>query len=277
MTPRIGRLTPIKAAVGEWLGQFYAQFDPDTDALAEWAARGQRRAMIWAPTRMVDSVEEMLSSWRRNDNTGTPGTSAFMPVAFAAIAGEYSESPGESGRPLTDYMPFSFPEDVKRRSFRLRMMSVDLRAQVVIVAPEVMSAMSFIGQLGHWVAERRTFKATFPFAGFNSRWSVQVLGEDRLAVPAPIGEHMAVLSLDLRLRAALPLFYGPKGDEANDGQAPDPGYPLVSVVTNAHDMTMGPPTGVTEEEWAAYTRLTTAYGTSGSARVVLGALREGAT
>lgn len=269
-----GRITPIKAAIGQWAGEFYAQFSPDTPALNEWVARGLKTSIVWAPGRMVDQVEEMLSSWRRNDNIGAAGTSAFSPVMFVAVATEYTGSPGEVGRPLTDYMPFSFPLDTLKRSFRLRMSSVDLRAQIAIVAPEALSAMSVIAQLDAWTVERRTFKSTFPFAGFNTQWPVQVLGADRMAISTPLGEHVAILTLDLTLRAAMPFFYGPQGDEPNDGNSPDPGYPVIAEVTNRHDMTLGPPTGVTAEEWAAYARLTQAATGSGPAQIVLGALRE---
>lgn len=257
MTPRIGLITPVKAALGQWMVDFFAQFDPDTPANAEWASRPAAQAMAWAPARMVDSVEEMLSAWKRNDNSNGGGsTSAYLPALFIAVASDYTESPGEAGRPLTDYMPITFEDDAQKRSFRVRMMSVDLRGQVVVVAPEAMSAMSIIGQLCMWCVARRVIHAPFGFAGFTTNWPATILSADRMAIPTPLGEQMSILTLDLTIRASLPLFKGPTGAETTDGNTP-PGYPVVGQVTNAHDMTLGPPTGVTPEEWAYFARRVT--------------------
>lgn len=249
MTPRIGRLTPVKAALGRWLEQFHAQFDPDTQANEEWAQRQAPLAMVFAPGRMVDQVELMLSSWRRNDNSGAPGTSAYLPILFVAVAPDYTETPGEHGRPLTDYMAVGFGTDTLRRSFLVRAMHVDLRAQIVVVAPNIDTAASMIGQLCHWCIERRRIFAPHEFAGFTSHWPVHVLPGDRMAITMPQGEHMTALSLDLTIRATLPQFKRPGPGEPNDGHDPA-GYPVVQAVDNAHDMTLGPPTGVSAEEWA---------------------------
>ena len=78
MQPLIGLLTPHKEALGRWLVDFHAKFQPDTPQNAEWAQRESQKAMAWAPARMVDQVEEMLSTWKRNDNSGAPGTSASV-------------------------------------------------------------------------------------------------------------------------------------------------------------------------------------------------------
>lgn len=274
MIPRIGLFTPFKDGLGQWLVQFRAQFQPDTDATAEWAAREAKKAMVWAPARMVDQVEAMLSSWRNNDNSSKAGTAAFLPVLFAAVATDYTESPGEEGRPVTDMTPFAFPEDNRRRSFRLRMMSADLRVQLVVVASEALSAMSMMGQLAFWATERQRFKAIYPFAGFTSEWPVRILQSDRLAIPTPLGEQLSILSLDLIMRAAVPLFYGPRDDEANDGSSPDPGFAVVTQVTNQHNQTLGPPTGVSQEEWDAYAQLTAAHA-SRTSDVVLWPVKDG--
>lgn len=256
MNPPIGLVTPVKAAIGQWLLEFFAQFHADTPQSVEWAARAPEKAMVWAPARMVDSVEEMLTTWRRNDNSGKAGTSDFTPVLFLAVASDYTETPGEGGRPLTDYVPFAFPGDALKRSYRVRVISADLRAQVVVVSPNAPTSMSMIGQLMHWAAERQRFRSTYTFAGFPSQWPVKVEQADRMAIPTPLGEQLCVLSVDLTLRATMPMFYAPKAGQPNDGQAEPAGYPTVQQVTNAHNMGLGGvPTGVTAEEWAAYVAL----------------------
>ena len=85
MNPPIGLITPVKAALGGWLTEFYAAFQPDTAANVEWASRGVSKAMAWVPARMVDAVEDMLSSWRNNDNSGRAGTSAGTPGVLRRV------------------------------------------------------------------------------------------------------------------------------------------------------------------------------------------------
>lgn len=250
MSSAIGLLTPVKAAIGRWMVGFHQQFTPDTPALVEWAGRAPARALAWAPARMVDQVESMLSTWKRNDN-GESSTSAYLPVVFMAVASDYTETPGDHGRPLTDWLPISFDDDTLKRSFRVRVMHADLRAQVVMVAPESMSAMSLVGQLCHWAIGEPRMLAPFEFAGFTTQWPVRVMQADRLAIPTPVGEQLSILAVDLNFRISLPLFKGPAGSEATDGHEP-PGYPVVQEVESGHDMTLGPPSGVTGDEWAAF-------------------------
>lgn len=252
MNPPVGLITPVKAAIGGWLSEFYAQFQPDTAANVEWAARGTTKSMAFVPGRMVDSVEEMLSSWRVNNNSGKASTSAFLPVLLIAVAHDYTETPSEIGRPLTDYMPITLPGDPSNRSLRVRMMSVDLRAQVVVMASDQLSAMSIIGQLCLWCVERLRFKASFAFEGIATDWPVQVVSADRIALPSPIGEHMAVLPLDITFRASLPLFYGPKAGDATDGNVP-PGFPVVNTTSSKHNPLLRG--GLTEAEFAAFVKM----------------------
>lgn len=256
--------------MGAWLVDFRAQFQPDTPANAEWAAREAAKAMVWAPARMVDQVESMLSSWARNDNSGRAGSSGFSPVMFVAMAADYTPTPGEAGRPMTDRLPFAFTDDTLRRSFRLRVISADIRAQVVAVCSDVLSASSMIGQLDLWATERQRFKAAYPFAGFSTDWPVVVQQGDRLGAATPVGEQVAILTLDLTLRASMPMFYGPAQDEPDDGNDP-PGYPVLAGITTQQFDVLGRPTGVDDDEWLAYLRSLRA---SPRSEVVLAPVRE---
>jgi hypothetical protein len=251
----VALLTPVKAAFAVWMKSFYDQFQPDTQQNQEWAARGFATACVWAPGRMVDQVEKMLSTWARNDNS-TAGNSqtGFLPVLFMAAAHEWIETPGEGGRPVVDPMAFSFDDDGERRSFRLRLMSVDLRVQVAVVSHEPNSPMSMIGQLALYLNRNETLKAAYSFGGFTSHWPAKIIMIDRMAIPVPTGEQRTILTLDLTLRATIPLFEGPRQGEPTDGRTP-PGFPVVTEVTSGHNMTMGPPSHVTEEEWRHYAAL----------------------
>lgn len=249
MNPAIGLITPVKIAFAQWLGQFYGEFLPDTAANQEWAARGFERAMAWVPARMVDQVEEMLAAWRTNDQSGKPATSAYFPVGLVGMAQDYTETPAEHGRPASDKIPFSFPGD--DRSFRVRVMHADIRAQVVIVATDVASATSIVSQLALWAITVPNFTATYTFAGEVSNWPVRVLGADRIGIPTPVGEQICILAVDFTVRATMPLFYGSETDpEATTG------FPVVPVFESGHKPSIARPDGVSEEDWRAFQRLT---------------------
>lgn len=276
MNPRIGLITPVKEGLGNWMGGFYAQFQPDTAANAEWAARGTAKAMAWAPARMVDAVEDMLSAWRNNDNSGKAGTSAYIPVLFLAVAGEYDETPSEAGRSLTDRLPFTFPEDSHHREFMVRIMSVDLRAQAVVVASDPLTAMSMVGQLSEWAKQKPTFGAAYSFAGFTHDWPVRIIAADRMAIPNPVGDQFTVLAVDITVRAGMPMFFGPVGTDATDGQGTPgnalnpPGFAITSGILSGHKPAITRPAGVSKAAWEAFIRITGARGpTGGAASVVL--------
>lgn len=254
MIPRIGYLTPVKDAMGRWLGEWFAQFRPDTPANHEWATRQRARAMAWAPGRMVDAAEGMLSSWKTNDNTGKAGQSAFIPVLFAAIANEYTESPNEEGRHLTDDIPFSFPEDPDNRSYLLSLLKIDVRAQIVVVANDPATAQSMLAQLSKWAMSRQRFRASYGFHGFTSQWPVTIVQTERLAVPIPASENIVMLTLDLVLRCNIPQFTGPAE-----------GFPVVEQITNQHNPEMPKPEDITLAEWESWR----AWVSEGAPKVVL--------
>lgn len=278
---RYGLTTPVRAALGRWMVAFRADYQPDTAAAAEWKARSAPTAMAFPPGRMVDAVDAMLDSWRSNDNSGRAGTSAFLPMVFVAVARDYTEAPGEAGRPQLDRIPFVFPDDAKERVFEVRQISADIRAQVVVVASEIVTAGSIMGQLCLWEKRRRSFRSTFLWSGFESEWPIQVVQADRMAVDSPQGEHMAVLTLDLTLRAAMPLFYSPTGSEANDGQgtvgseSDPPGFPVVGQIdVLGHEPSLAPPAGVDAQQWREFIAGSAASSSDGPIGVVLHGLRQ---
>jgi hypothetical protein len=267
---RIGLLTPVKAALGRWLVDFHAQVEKDTDAVNEWGLRPVKQAIAWAPGRMVDAADEMLKTWRKNANRepAGPSTSQFLPIVLCATALDYTETPSEYGRTMPDFVEAIFPNDTLNRLVKLRAMQVDLRFQVVVAAADPMTAMSIMAQLGVWAASYTRVQATFlyePFA-LTHDWPVNIVMMDRIAFPTPIAEGMSVLALDFTARAAIPIVRGPSGAEATDGQTP-PGFPVSTAVTTAHPL--GPPTGVTSEEWNLY-----ASATTGPVKIVLYPLQD---
>lgn len=276
MSSTAGRLTPVKIAAARWLGDFYAQYRPDTRAGSEWAQRGASTAMVFVPGRMVDQVEEMLSSWRGNDNSGKAGTSSFGPILFLAVAQDYTDTPGGDSRPQLEPLSVVLPGDPLQRVFQVEQIQADIRAQVVVVASESATAHSIMSQLARWEKRRQTFRASYTFAGVATDWPVQVVQADRMAVPTPVGEHLCILGLDLTLRASMPLFSAPAGgsddsDGQGSGTAEDPnGIRLASEIESGHVATVSPPDGVSPEDWAAFLRLSgLAPGSGGAPNVIL--------
>jgi hypothetical protein len=244
-----GFYLPLRIGLGQWLGQFYADFYADTQALAEWAARGQATAMAWAAGRMDNAVNDMLSAWRRNNNSGGAATSAYLPVVFAAIGREYQDSPSEAGRHALDWIPFTFPDDTENRSFRMRLLHADVRAQIVVVAQDPMSAASICGQLAFHCERIPRFNANYVWNGFTTPMSVQVVPSDRLAAPDAENPTLTILTMDLTLRTLIPLFRGDTG--------PTVGYPVVETIEHEEaDPNGPPPEGVTAEAWAKYREMT---------------------
>lgn len=241
MTPLVGYLTPVKDALGRWLGDWFSNFRPDTPANAEWAARPRVQSMAWAPGRMVDAAQDMLSSWKTNDNNGRTGQSAFLPVLIAAIANEYTEAPAEDGRHLTDDLAFSFPDDTQHRSFRLSMLSIEVRVQIVVAANDPGTAMSMLAQLSKWAMSRQRFHASYTFRGFTTPWPVRIIQSDRLAVPSPVGDNIVMMALDLVLRCSVPQFNGPAE-----------GFPVVQQIDNAHNPDMPRPEDIPLAEWNSW-------------------------
>lgn len=94
-------LEPVKIAFGHYMGAFYAGIAPTTTGLHEYVARGLAKSIVWAPSRMVDAIEDMLSAWQRNDTDGAPTQPAKMPIIFVAIAKDYTTSGRDYTRQIT--------------------------------------------------------------------------------------------------------------------------------------------------------------------------------
>ena len=227
-----------KKAFGHYLGGYYTSLVPTTPAMTEFCARGLKSSIVYAPGRMIDAAEEMLAAWRRNDNNGQPGSSAFLPVMIVALAKDYVPVSGDFSRQVGDDEWITVPEDEKGRIFKLRQMQGDRRAQLLIAAAEEESARSLAAQFCLWVASvpNRRFYATYRFAGLDHQWPVMIENIDTPAQSIQTDEkNLTLLVVDVMLRESIPLFRAPKGDEPNDGKGDgsleDPnGYPYTRVI-----------------------------------------------
>ena len=230
---------PVKAAFGGFMGQFYASIVPTTKPMQAFVERGLAKSVAWAPARMVDAAEEMLSSWQRNDTSPHPSKPAELPVILVAMAKDYTPTGRDYTRQAADREMVMIPGDQKERLFGLRTIAGDIRAQVAIFASDEPTAKSIAAQFALFLdgTARRRFTARHQFAGMALDWPVQIESPD---VPASSvateAKNLTILALDLTLKASIPLLDHPKDSEPNDGKGSDGnpqdphGYPLTASV-----------------------------------------------
>ncbi|GAB4059214.1 hypothetical protein [Uliginosibacterium sediminicola] len=231
---------PVKAGFRQFVAAFYAQVQPTTPALAEFAARGLFDSVAMASGRMVDQAEEMLAAYLRDEHH-TATAPARLPVILLAMAVDVIPTGRDYLRQLAAPEWVTIPGDPKERAFKMRTASNDLRAQVVIAAQNEPTARSLAAQFLLYLdaAPNRYFNSVHRFAGVDTDWPVEIETADVPFVRVQTdAKNLHLLAGDLTLKATVPLFMAPAAGEPNDGKGvpgtSDPaGYPLVSdVVTN---------------------------------------------
>lgn len=229
----------VKAAFGRYIGEFYASLVPTTKPMHEFVTRGLDKACVWAPGRMIDQVEEMISAWQRNDTEQGPTKPPKLPVVIVAMAKDYIPTGRDYGRQIAEPLDVIIPDDAKERCFGLRVMSGDFRTQVAICAADEPTAKAIASQFVLFLdaSGNRRFFAQYAFAGMDLPFPVQLETPEIPAISVQTGnKNLTVLALDLTLKASIPLFSEPTADQYNDGKgtpghAVDPaGYPLVIEV-----------------------------------------------
>lgn len=232
-------LQPIKAAFGRFMGRYHAALVPTTKPLESYVTRELGKAIAWAPARMIDAAEDMLSLWMRSDIHDAPTQPPDMPAIVVAMAKDYTPTGRDFTRQVADREMVTIPTDPKGRMFGLRTAAGDIRAQIVIFATDEPTARSLASQFLLFLdaTPNRRFLARYRFAGQNMDWPVQVETPDAPAMNIQTeAKNLTVLAIDITLRAEMPLFDAPKHGEANDGKGTpgnveDPaGYPVVQEI-----------------------------------------------
>jgi hypothetical protein len=211
----------VKFGYARWLNQFHGYFVPTTKATQEWSKRPLETAMVMVPGRMIDAADEMLASWRKNDQTGEYGISSHLPVVITALGKDHMPADGNFSRQIAREIYVTLPQDPKERIFKLRQIQGDRRAQLLFVAPEEASARSMAIQFCQWVTDHewRRFTVPYEFAGFVHEWPVTLETPDVMASAMDFGQkNLTGVTVDLNLRETIPLFLSPKDGEPNDGQ-----------------------------------------------------------
>jgi hypothetical protein len=251
--------TPLQQGFGAYMAQFYGQLVADTPAMAEFIKRGLAKSVVWAPGRMIDGVEDMLNEWRKNDNAGGPSQSPYLPVMLCAMSKDFMPSMADWGVAVGTSLDVMNPADPHQRTYRLRTSSNEYRVQVVIVAPEAETAHSIAMQFHLWANGDggRRFKHYHTYAGMQHDFPAVLEEIDLGAIDARSEQkNITILTVNMNLRAVIPIFKAPAEDEANDGKPAPAGYPVVldyttfdSVSLNRSRTSVTPPDLTITTEW----------------------------
>ncbi|APQ14642.1 hypothetical protein BJP27_24015 (plasmid) [Pseudomonas oryzihabitans] len=233
-----GEMLPLDEAFGRYIGRWYAQLYGDTQATAEFAARGLAKAVKMAPGRMIDNVESMIQAYQR-DQQGPHGKNATLPVVMVALARDYIATLGEwGGRQLPRTLGvFTVAEGAIEGAppswYGMRTAMHDVRAQIVVIAADKHSARSLAAQLGLYLGDmaNRHFKAVHTFGQYRIETPVTLENSDIAFMVAGETKTMTILAGDITLKVQTPFFDAPKLGQLNDGSSNNPpGYPLVNGV-----------------------------------------------
>ena len=215
---------PVKVALGEYMGRFKQSFavtHNDTDAVQEFVSRPLKRSIVFAPSRMIDAIEEILSAWRKNTNVdGQPQSTAFLPVMAVAIARDYTPASPSQGMMLGDAIDIKIPNFSDNRNLKLELMRGQLRVQVVVIAADESTAKSLMARFCHFVRryDNRGFDAIYSLAGFNEVWFNAWDSQDIYPSAVTIAQtNLAIQKVDLLLNIAIPMVYGAASGQPNSG------------------------------------------------------------
>lgn len=215
---------PVKVGLGEYMGRFKQSFavtHNDTDAVQEFVSRPLKRSIVFAPSRMIDAIEEILSAWRKNTNVdGQPQSTAFLPVMAVAVARDYTPASPSQGMMLGDAIDIKIPDFPDNRNLKLELIRGQLRVQVVVIAADESTAKSLIARFCHFVRryDNRGFDAVYSLAGFNEVWFNAWDSQDLYPQAVTIAQtNLAIQKVDLLLNIAIPMVYGAANGQPNSG------------------------------------------------------------
>lgn len=231
-----GDLFPIKQAFGEFMSRWYATLYGDTQAVAEFAARGMGKCVKLVPGRMVDDVQSMLASYQR-DQQGPHGSNALLPIVLVAMARDYTTTGGDWAGRQAQRQLVCLSDEPGASIYGYRQAMHDVRTQLAIIAAEEMSARSLAAQFGLFLGDQggnRRFYAQHTWGQYTKDLPVMIENPDIMFSVAGQSKTMTVLVADITLKALIPYFDAPKEGEDNDGTTNNPpGYPRVTSVTIA--------------------------------------------
>jgi hypothetical protein len=213
---------PIQEAFGRYLRGWHDTLIPDTQALAEYASRPFSKAAAWVPGRMVDSVQEMIDSWRKNDTSREARATPYLPMLLAGMSKDYAPAPPDWSRQAADTADVTIPGDAKGRVFKMRVAFSEIRIQIAILSPDAPTARSLAMQLQLYSSaiERRRLYTEYKLAGSTEKWPFVWREPDLMGINLPQDvKNLTVNTVDFTGVASVPMLWYPRtADEDSDGQ-----------------------------------------------------------
>lgn len=248
-----GDFFPLQEAFAEYLKRWYATIYPDTSALAEYVERGFGKAIALAPSRMVDAAEDMLKAYQKNNQTGIHGRNALIPMAIFATAKDFVATGADWGGKQTPRRLVKITDESPVYGYRQSM--ADVRAQVLMIAPEIATARSMASQFSHFISqvENRRFYAKHTFGQWVVDMPIVLENTDLMCSNIAPPEHvnLTMFACDLTLKVTIPYFDAPRVGEPNDGSNYNPaGYQVIQEVDILNKNTTS--TGVVTESGALF-------------------------
>lgn len=242
-------LNEVKVGIGRYLNAYYNQLIPTTKAMESYIARGFSKSVVWGPGRQVDDADDMLSSYRKNDNDLAPGLNSHLPIIIVAMSRDLIPALDWGARDAANAVDVVLPNDPKARVFKLRYVQGEIRTQLAFFAADEPTARSLAMQFSAFVADfgNRSFKCPYRFAGVDFEQGCMIETPDVFINHTPNDQqNICILSMDLTLRVSVPLLSAPRTVAEGDGRGTtgpmgdDPnGFGVVSTVTT-HDVNLPP-------------------------------------
>lgn len=232
---------PIKIGFGGYMTRFYNEIVPTTKPIIEYTERGIEKSIMFAPARMVDAAEDMLSLFRRNDTDNAATKPANLPVIIIAFDSDYTPTGREYNKQVSDFVDITIPSDTKNRYFRLKVINADLRVQIAFFAQDEGTAKSLAAQFCLFIdsIKNRRFNADYTFSSLIESWGVTIETSDVVASKIDTdSKNINILTVDITLHSRVPIYDAPKETDANnDGKGTNftddlSGYKLVEIINH---------------------------------------------
>lgn len=229
-----GSFDQIKIGFAQYMHRWFKGIYPDyvdTKGVRAFLERPFSQGVQWAPSRMLDAAEEMLSAYQKNKN-GPDGQSTLFPVVLMAIDDNFLTTGSDWGGQQVGRRLVAIEEGGSWYGYKHVMQ--DRRVQVVIIASEAGTAQSLAAQLTSFVAEPHNRYLDAPYAFGQYRVSMPITLEsnriDWMDVKNDV-KNIKILAADFTLKCTIPYFDAPRQGEPNDGSTNvPPGFPRVGVV-----------------------------------------------
>lgn len=216
-------LESVKQAIGKVLVDFHKWTMPDTKALDYWKRLDVNKAIVVAPSRMIDDIDSMLSKYRQQETD--KGYVAPLPVMIVALANMVSPPEISAIKGIPYWLNTMVPTDTKNRPIKLRTVARQYRVQLAFVCAEGDTCQSVINQFCAYMQDdfKRRFMATYDLgAGVKDDWHLTVIENSLFPDSVPTGQaNMAVNTVDFQVAGLLPQVVGMRNEEGDYGEGVD--------------------------------------------------------